>query len=81
MWMLIFSQLSRSTYTELPHRLKKSIKGVINIKNSDNKWFLWCHIRHLNPLEILLERIPKGDRNMFNDLDYEGIEFPVEIEK
>ena len=37
----------------------------------------WYHIRHLNPLKIHPERIIKVDKNMFNDLDYEGIEFPV----
>ena len=53
------------------------MKGLINIKNSDNKSFLWCHIRHLNPLKIHPQRIPKADKKMVNDLDYEGIKFPV----
>ena len=35
------------------------MKGLIKIKNSDNKCFLWCHIRHLNPLKIHPERITK----------------------
>ena len=50
---------------------------MINIKNNDNKCFLWCHIRHLNPLKTHPERIAKADKNMVNDLDYEGIEFSV----
>ena len=37
----------------------------------------WFHIRHLNPLKTHTERITKADRNMVNDLDYQGIEFPV----
>ena len=53
------------------------MKGLINIKNNDNKCFLWCHIRHLNPLKIHPERITKADENMVNDLNYEGIKFPV----
>lgn len=24
-------------------------KGLINMKNSDNECFRWCHIRHINP--------------------------------
>ena len=52
------------------------MKGLIYIKN-DNKCFLWCHIRHLNPLKEHPERITKADKNMINDLDYQGIEFPV----
>ena len=51
----IFSLLSGSTYIELPRRLRNSIKGLINIKNNDNKCFLWCHIRHLNPLKYILK--------------------------
>ena len=44
--------------------------GLINIKNNDNKCFLWCHIRHLNLVKTHLE-----DKNMIDDLDYEGIKF------
>ena len=61
----------------MPHQLKNSVKGLINIKNNDNKCFLWCHIRHLNPLKIHRKRITKAHKNMVNDLDHEGIEFPV----
>ena len=61
----------------MPCRLRTSMKGVINIKNNDNKCFLLCHIIHLNPLKIHPEIITKTDKNMVNDLDYEGIEFPV----
>ena len=73
----IYSPLIRSTYIELPDKLKNPMKGLINIKNNDNKCFLWCHIRHLNPLKLYPERITKVDKKMINDLDYEGIKFPV----
>ena len=43
-----YSSLVGSTYIELPCGLKNSKKGLINIKNNNNKCFLWCHIRHLN---------------------------------
>ena len=49
------------------------MKGLINIKNKDNKCFFWCHIRHLNLLKIHPERITKADKNTVNNLDYEGI--------
>ena len=32
---------------------------------------------HLNPLKRHPERITKADKNMVNDLDYEGIKLPV----
>ena len=59
------------------YRLRISMKGLINIKNNDNECFLWCHIRHLNPLKIHPERVIKADKNIANGLDYEGIDFPV----
>ena len=73
----IYSPLIGSTYIELSDKLKNPVKGLINIKNNVNNCFLWCHIRHLNPLKIHPERITKADKNMINDLDYEGIKFPV----
>ena len=45
------SPLVANTYIELPNELKNPMKGLINIKNTDNKCFLWCHIRHLNLVE------------------------------
>ena len=73
----IYSPLSGSTYIELPRRLRNSMKGYINMKNNDNKSFIWCHIRQLNPPKIHPEKITKADKNIVNDLDCEGIEFPV----
>ena len=72
-----YSLLIGSTYIELPNGLKNTMKGLINIKSNDNKCFLWCHIRHLNLVTIHPERITKEDKIMINDLDYEGIKFPV----
>ena len=73
----VYGPLIGSTYIELPSRLKHSKKGLINIKKNDNKCFLWCHIRHLNPLDKSPQRITKEDKRMINDLDYEEIKFPV----
>ena len=41
----MYSPLSGSSYIKLPNKLKTSMKGLINFKNNDNKYFLWCHIR------------------------------------
>ena len=71
------SPLIGSTYVELPDELKNSRKGLINIKNDDNKCFLWCHIKHLNSVKIHPERIAKKDKEMVSELDYRGIKFPV----
>ena len=56
----------------MPNKLLNLMKDLINIKSKDNKWFFWCHIRHLNLLKIHPERITKADKNTVNTLDYEG---------
>ena len=73
----VYSPLIGSTYIELPDKLKNPMKDLINIKKISNKCFLWCHIRHLNPLDKNPQRITKEDERMINDIDYEGIKFPV----
>ena len=65
----VYSPLSGSTYIELPCQLKNSVKSLINVKSNDNICFLWCHIRHLNPLKTDPERITRADKKMINDLD------------
>ena len=37
--------MAGSKYIKLPNELRHSKKGLINIQNDDNKFFLWCHIR------------------------------------
>ena len=71
----VCSLLSGSTYIELPNKSKNSVKDLINIKNNDNKCFLWCHIRHLNLVKTHPERITKEGKNLINDLYYEVINF------
>ena len=59
----VCSPLIGSTYIELPDILKTPMKGLIDIKNNDNKCFPWCHIRyHLNSLKIHIERTKKVDK-------------------
>ena len=43
-----YSLLIRSSFIELPNELKNPKKGLINIKSNDNKYFLWCDVKHLN---------------------------------
>ena len=38
-------------------------------------------MRHLTPLKTHSERMKKTDKNMVNDHDYEGIEFPFSKKK
>ena len=60
--VFIYSPLSGRSYIELPYKLRSSKKGLIKIKNDDNKCFFWCHVRNLDPLETHPERITKVDK-------------------
>ena len=41
--------LRGSSYVQLPKELRNSMMGLINLQNKDDKCFLWCLVRHLNP--------------------------------
>ena len=69
--------MHRWSYIELSIELQNSAKGLFNIKNKDVECFRWCHIRHLNPQIQHPERIKKGDKQFIEELNYEGVEFPV----
>ena len=75
--IFVYSPLIGITYIELSNKLKNPMEGLINIKSNDNEFFLWCHIRHLNLVKIHPERITNEDKNMINNLVYEGIKFPI----
>ena len=62
-------------FNRLPVELRNSKKELINIKNNDQKRFLWCHIRYNNPVKIHTERITKQDKELINTLDYEKNDF------
>ena len=50
-----YRPFSESSYIDLPVKLRSSRKGLINIKNKDEKCFLWRHVRHI----ILLNKHPE----------------------
>ena len=67
----MLNQLSLNTLTfqfidlyqevlDLPVELKSPKQELINIKNKDEKCFLWCHVRHTNPSKEHPERIKKN---------------------
>ena len=63
---------------KVPAQLKSPKKRIINIKNNDQKCFLLCHVRHLNPVKIHPERITQNDKELVNDLDYDKLNFLCE---
>ena len=69
--------LGNGDYIKLSKELNNPKKGLINICNNDNKCFLWCHIRHLNPISDHSTRIKKEDKRIADTLNYANINFPV----
>ena len=69
--------MNGSSFVELPNELKNAKNGLIDIKNNDNKCFLWCHVRHLKLIKKHPERINKEDKKLANNLNYKGIELPI----
>ena len=62
---------------KLPTELKSPKKGLTNIKNNDQKYFLWCHVRHINPVKIHPERVTQNGKKLVNNLNYDGDGLPV----
>ena len=57
-----YRPLSGNSYISLPVELRSPKKGLINIKNKDQKCFLWCHVRHINPSKEHPGKIRKVDK-------------------
>ena len=75
---VISLELHTAEYIELPEYLKNK-KAITNIKNDDDKCFLWCVLRALNPEPIHPERLNKKLKEKENTLNMEGIEYPLKL--
>ncbi|CAP20729.2 Protein CBG24022 [Caenorhabditis briggsae] len=69
--------LSGSKYIELPDWIKNK-KAVINIKNKDDKCFMWCILAHLFPVEENSERVAKYKYHV-SKITFDGFEFPFQV--
>ena len=66
-----------SSFIPLPEFIKrKNVRN--NIKNEDDKCFLWSVLRYLHPKQCHEERV--SDLRVYeNDLNFKGINFPVKV--
>ena len=71
-----YGPLSGRFYMDLPVELKSPRNGLINIKNKDQKCFLCCHVRHINPSEKHPDRIKKTDKKLLKKLIMMEMSFP-----
>ena len=74
----IWDPIKASSYIDLPKELKNK-KAIINMKNEDNKCFLWSVLRALNPKVDKPERIDKDLKSKESTLNMEGIDYPVSL--
>ena len=72
-----FTPMRGSSYIPLPDWIMHK-KALLNVKNKDNKCFLWCVLRYLHPkgknAELLTDLKQKE-----NSLNTKGIKFPVRV--
>ena len=73
-----YKPLRGETYIPLPKELADK-KAIINMQNKDNKCFLWCVLRDLNPKGIHPKRLDKKLMKKENTLNMEGIDYPVSL--
>ena len=66
-----------SSFIPLPEFIMRK-NAIINIKNDDDKCFLWSVLRYLHPKQIHGERLTDL-KKYENDLNFKGIDFPVKV--
>ena len=74
----IWNPINAGSYIDLPKELKNR-KAIINIKNEDDKCFMWSVLRALNPKDDHPERIDKDLKSKQDTLNMEGINYPVDF--
>ena len=75
----IWDPIKASSYIDLPDELKNK-KAIINMKNKNNdKCFLWCVLRALNPKKEHPERIDEDLKSKEHTLNMKGINYPVSL--
>ena len=68
--------INAGSYIDLPKALKNK-KAIINMKNEDNKCFMWSVLRALYPKDDHPERIDKDLKSKQDSLNMKGIRYPV----
>ena len=72
-----YKPMKGGSYISLPEFIQEK-NAIINIKNKDDKCFLWSVLRYLHPVLKNGERI--SDLKKYeNDLNFKQINFPVQV--
>ena len=70
--------INAGSYIELPPFLKNK-KAIINMKNQDEKCFMWSVLRALNPKDTNPDRIDKDLKSKQDTINMKGIKYPVDM--
>ena len=73
-----YEPLKGDSHMPLPPKLAQK-KAIINMRNEDDKCFLWAVLRALNPRERDNERIDKDLKKKEDSLNMTGIVYPVQL--
>lgn len=72
-----FAPIIGKSYIPLPKELSAK-KAVLNIKNADNRCFMWCVLAKLHHVTKNAERVSNYEPYR-NELNFHGIDFPVSL--
>ena len=75
-----YRPLRGNTWIPLPKELADK-KAIINMKNQDNKCFMWSVLRALNPTNNHPERIDKELMEKEDTLNMKSIQYPVSLKE
>ena len=71
-----YRPLTGSSYIDLPVELRIPRKGLINIKNRDQKCFLWCHLGILILQKNIQKELKKLTEKLLKNLIMMELGFP-----
>ena len=72
-----FNPMRGSSYIPLPDWIIRK-RAILNIRNTDDKCFLWCVLRYLNPKPKNEERLTDL-KEKESTLNTKGIKFPMKV--
>ena len=76
---VVYKPVRGSSYIPLPDWIMRK-KAIANIRNTDEKCFLWCVLRHIHPRDKNDTRIT--DLKQYeNDLNTQGTVFPIKVKE
>lgn len=73
-----YNHFRGSSYIPLPNSIKNK-KAIVNVKNSDNRCFMWAVLSKLHQAQKNVDRLSNYER-FKKELNFDGIEFPMSVQ-